>query len=349
MLFIKEKKILGVDIGTANIKLAEVIQTEQGYQLLSFEVIPVPPGVIEGEKIVNTDFVSKAVDGVVKKVFGKKKKYAGVALCGSCVTVKKITVPRMNEEFIKEQIKWEAEQYIPYDIEETHLGFEILNANSDKENIGILLVAATQSSISERVDILSKIGLECKLVDVEGFALANCFEKNYAQSSQDAQVLLNVGDKVTNFVGINKGEIVFCRDLSLGGASYTSVLEGHLEISTAEAEEMKLGFSRNEPVPKEAGEVLQLFHKEIIEEIKSNLDIFCSDNSVLSVQKCYVTGGGARVPGFLEQLSSLVPCEKLNPLQKVMCDKNKFSPQYLDQISDLSPIALGLALRKAGE
>ena len=346
MLFTRKKKLLGIDIGMSVTKMAELEFTKKGVELVSITLVPTPPETMSKGDIVNPKALSDMLGDLVRQA-KTKRKYGCVSLWGPGVVVKRVSIPQMERKFVSEQIRWEAEQYVQYDVSEVNLGFEILNQNSNPDEMDILLVAAVQKNVAQYVDILKAAGLECKVIDVSGFALANCFEHNYDFDKSKAYVLANIGAETTNFIGLYKGEVIFYKDIEVGGGVYTSALEGSLNISTEEAENIKLSVGAGDPAPEEADGVLKMAHENIAEAINESVEFFCSTNDIQGIEKCYVTGGGAKVPGFVEHLSTFFACEKWNPFQKI--NSEKIPSEHLEQVRDFSSLAVGLALRQAGD
>lgn len=349
MLF-GEKKLVAVDIGTSSIKLAEVESSRRGPMLKRFAMLPLTPGLVEGGEIVDIASVSESIASLVKanKI---KAKYASTGLFGGGVIVKKITMPRMEPNLVAEQIKWEAEQYIPFDVNEISLEHHILeNRNPSSESIEVLLVAAKQEFVFRSVETVESAGLSCAIMDVNGFALANCFEANYG-ALDGTVALLNIGAGTTNLVVLDRGEVIFCRDISIGGSTYTNEIGKSMSVSTAEAESLKISASLGQEVPSEVNNILTNTSEQVVEEIKNSFEFYTATASGSAIQRLYVSGGSIFVPGLVEQLSKSVgaPYEVFDPFLKMSYDPKAFSSEYISQIKSISPIALGLALRKPSE
>src|SRR5690606_25381946 len=135
-----------------------------------------------------------------------------------------------------EQVRYEAEQYIPFDINNVSLSHHVLPTTITSETQDVLLIAAQNELVAQYTQAISMANLECKILDVSGFALANCFEMNYGRFPGETIALLNFGAAITNFVVIHSGDVVFCRDIPVGGANYTNEISKGMGVSTQEAE-----------------------------------------------------------------------------------------------------------------
>ncbi|OFZ19046.1 MAG: fimbrial assembly protein [Bdellovibrionales bacterium RBG_16_40_8] len=347
--FFGKKKIIGLDIGSSSIKAAELDVGKKSSTLIAFGIVPTPPQSYVNGDIVDPQIISTAIRELLLKI-KTKRKHAATGLGGTSVIVKRITIPRMDENLIADQIRWEAEQYIPYDINEVNLGYEVLKgASSNKENMDLLLVAAVQAHVIKYTEALALSGLNCAVLDVSGFALVNCFKTNYGDMSGQTVVLLNAGATATTMVGIENTEVVFLRDIPVGGLNYTLDLQKSLNISLEEAEAMKLGAASGRTVPEEAKSVIKATNDVICEELKSSFDFFLNSTKSQNITRCFVTGGGAKTYGFLDVVSKILPCEKLDPFLKVRASTKVFSQEYLNQIRDFAAVSIGLGLRDVSD
>lgn len=350
-MFFGQKKIIGLDIGSTSIKLAELDVSRKGATLQSFAMTPTPPQTMAGGDIVEPTAISEAIAQLVQEVKSKRKSVAS-GLWGSSVIVKKISVPAMDEDLLSEQIRWEAEQYIPFDINEVNIEYKVLKSlGQNGETMELLLVAARHDSIFRMIETVSASGLNCEILDVSGFALANCFEANYGVIEGQSLGVLNLGSTVTNFVIVESGEVTFCRDIPIGGAHYTSEIQKGMGMSLQEAESMKISASMGQPVPEEVTSLINQSHESIVEEISSSIDFYLSTSQGNPISQCFVTGGGSRISGLVSFMSREVkiPCEIFDPFLNVAVNDKNLSPQYASEIRDFASVAVGLGLRKPGD
>lgn len=351
MLSWGSKKVLGLDIGTSTIKLAEVDVSRSSATLNAFAMAPTPPGSVVAGAIMDPMALAQTVAGLTQDLNTKRKSVAA-SLWGSSVIVKKISIPKMDEKVVGEQIRWEAEQYIPFDINEVNLAFKILrNLNHGGETMDILIVAAKQEQTMKYIEVVETAGLKCSILDVGGFALANCFERNFGVLQGQVVSVLNIGASTTNLVIIENGEVVFCRDLEIGGKTYTDEIQKALSVSAEEAESIKLTASSGQAVPEEVPQILKQAHELVCDELQASFDFFANTNSNSAIAKCFVTGGGSRVPGFLAQLTETVKIssEPFDPFSRISYNSRNISSSYLADIRDFAAVALGLGVRKVGD
>ncbi|MCB0350939.1 MAG: type IV pilus assembly protein PilM [Bdellovibrionales bacterium] len=347
--FFGNKKIIGIDIGSSSIKIAELDVGKKGASLLAFGIVPTPPHSVSGGDISDTAAIGSAIRELVDKLKTKRKNVA-IGLGGTSVIVKRISIPKMDEKLISEQIRWEAEQYIPYEINEVNLGHQILRKSAGaSDSLDILLIAAVQSHVFKYAEAVAIADLNCSIVDVSGFALVNCFKANYGEMPGQTIALLNIGASASTMVVVENTEAVFCRDIPVGGLNYTIDLHKTLNMSIDEAEAIKLGVSTGQPVPDEANKIIEATHDVVCEEIKASFDFFLNTAHSQNVSRCFLTGGGAKSPGLIDQLSKIVPCEKLDPFFSVKVNSKDFSKDYINQIRDFSAVAIGLGLRQIGD
>lgn len=347
MLF-KNKKVLGIDLGSSSIKIAEIDVGRKVSTLQNFSLVSTPPSATSGSEIVDSALFSDAVRQAIAEL-NTKIKNAATGLWGSSVIIKRISIPNMEESLIPEQIRWEAEQYIPYDINEVNLDFKVLHLSSGQmDTMDILLIAAIHQAVYNVSDIITSAGVNCNILDVSGFALANCFEANYGVLHGQVVGIINVGSSVTNFVVIDSGEVVFCRDVPIGGLVYTNELAKSLGVTMSEAEGMKLGLTSGQAVPEEVTAIIDNTHTAVIEELANSIEFF-HNTSNSQINKIYYTGGGSATVGFQQNLSQLLPSERMNPFLSIMTNPKVFSSDYVDQISNFAAIAVGLGLRTIGD
>lgn len=344
-----KKKIIGLDIGSSSIKVAELDVGRKTSSLVAFGIAPTPPQAFVGGDVIDPQSIGRAVRELTEKIKSKRKN-AATGLGGTSVIVKRVSIPRMEERLIPEQIRWEAEQYIPYDINEVNLGYEILKSSSGPaENMDLLLIAAVQSHVIKYSEAIAAAGLACTILDVSGFALVNCFKTNYGDMRGQTIALLNVGATATTMVVLEDTEAVFVRDIPVGGLNYTSDLQKSLNVSQEEAEAMKLNASTGSSVPAEVSSVIQTTHEVVCDELKASFDFFLNTARSQSITRCFVTGGASKTVGLMDRLSKIVPCEKLDPFFNIKANPRDFSQNYLNQIKDFAAISIGLGLRQVGD
>ena len=348
VMFFKSKKLIGLDIGSSSIKVAEMDISGNKASLVTFGTVPTPFGALNSGEISNSEGLSSAIRGLISSLRTQRKSVC-TGLWGAGVIVKKITIPRVDKKLIGDQLRWEAEQYLPFDINTISLGYHIINPNSKTETMDVLLIAAQHETVNQYRNLVSSIGFELAVLDVSRFALSNIFEMNYGRLA-DTVGILNIGSSVTNFVVLSQGEPIFSRDIVIGGFNYTNEISKDLGITLPEAESLKLSAGPAGSVPEEVQKIISMTNEMVTDEIRNSVEFFVGGNNGAGLTRCFITGGSSNIGGLSQTLQQAVniPMEVLNPFLKVKAGKN-FNSQYLQQIAPLSAVAMGLALRKVGD
>ncbi|MBK7844699.1 MAG: type IV pilus assembly protein PilM [Bdellovibrionales bacterium] len=350
-MFFSSKKIIGLDVGTSTIKIAELDVSRSGAKLVSFGLTPTPAGGVSSGEVLDSQIVADAIRRMMGEV-KTKRRHVSTGLWGSSVIVKKITIPRMDESLVAEQIRWEAEQYIPFDVNDVNLEYKVLEKiNQSAETMDIILIAARQEHVFRYAEIVESSGLICSILDVGGFALANCFEKNYGIMEGQVVCLLNIGASVINYVVFENGEVVFCRDVPVGGGTYNAEIQKAMGVTLEEAEALKIAFSSGQPGPDELGKIILSTHDIVCDEVQASLDFFRNTSNSGAITQCFVTGGGSRTGGLVDALSKRigVRIENFNPFISITYNDRVFSPNYISQVRDFSAVAIGLGMREIGD
>lgn len=347
-MFFSSKKVIGLDIGTNSIKMCELDVSRSGATLLSFGIAPTPSNTINGGEISNPQVMSAAIKNILAEL-GTRRRNVAIGMWGTAVIVKRISIPKMDAKLVREQLKWEAEQYIPFDVNEITLSHHILPFASSSDTMDVLLIAAQNDIVARYVGSVEGAGCNCSVLDVSGFALANLYEFNYGRQ-RDVVVLLNIGAGVSNFIVLNQGEVIFSRDIPVGGAAITNEIHKEMGVTLQEAEALKLSASARKEVPDEVHSIMAVAVDQLAEEIRNSFEFFAASANGLAVQRLVITGGGSLTPGLNEKISAALslPFEIMNPFQKVRGTK-QFSTQYMSQIAPFAAVVCGLALREGGD
>ena len=350
-LFNRSRNLVGLDIGSAAIKLVEMkeLKKGQGFQLVGFGYEPLSPEAIVDGAIMDAGLVSETI----KKLFADSKiKNADVAtsLSGHSVIIKRISLQEMDEAALAESITWEAEQYIPFDIEEVSIDYQRLGSNADG-TMDVLLAAVKKEKIADYTDVIKQAQRTPKLVDIDIFAVQNAFELNYELPSADQiQALINVGASVTNIAVMKGPQPIFWRDISVGGNQYTEAIQKELSLSFEQAERLKKG-QDVEGIPlSNAVPIITSVSEEIGNEIQKTLDFFKATTIDAPVNRVMLSGGSARVLGFPAYLNDRfeAPVELMDPLRAVSKAKD-LDVDRLDDIATSLAVAVGLAVRSLGD
>lgn len=345
------KQLIGMDIGTNYIKAVELKMSQKKFKLVSFNYASTPPGVIEHGTLKNIEPLVPVILDLIQKMHTETKKIC-LSLCGGNIIVKQIVLPEIDDaSHIKDVVSDEAEQYIPHDLNNAHLQYHILK-NQEKGSVTrALIISAQKDTIFSFLELAQHLTLQCTVIDVASFALFNCFINNYPHIQEDTVVLLNVGSTITNFVVLENGEITFAKDLFIGGDLYNKNLINLMQVSEEEAESLKMSASHNQPVPPDITQIIENTHKTIAEDIKKNFDFYYARSDQIKIQKLFITGGASLTQNIVPFLNKAlgIEIEVINPFSLISYDQKKFTSEYISQIAPYASIAIGLAMRYAGD
>jgi len=348
-MFFSSKKVLGIDIGSSSIKLAEVTLSSKGALLVNFAVIPSPVQAINNGEITDTFLVAESIRACFKENdFGRKN--ASVGLSGTAVIIKKISIPKVDPKKLKEQIKYEASQYLPFDISQVTLEHHLLSFSSNPENLEVLVVAAQNEFILNYLSSVNQSGLKCTILDVSSLALANIFELNYGKTTEPVAIF-NFGSSITNFLVLLQGEVIFSRDIPVGGFHFTNEISKNMGVTFEEAEALKISQSSSQEVPEETRTFMNMALEHVTEEIRNSIDFYTATAQGNLISKAYYTGGASLTVGLIDHLVDVLklPFEIFNPYARMQSANKKFTDNYLQQISPFVSIACGLAIRQVGD
>jgi type IV pilus assembly protein PilM len=340
----KQKAVIGLDIGSSSIKAVELRGSKQGYELVSFGLEPLAQDTVVDGAIMDAPLVAGAITNIFEQQKIKTKSVA-TAVSGHSVIVKRVTLPAMSEEELYDRIQSEASQHIPFDIADVNLDYQLLE--SVDTQMEVLLVAVKKDKILNHTNVLAQAGKTPTVVDIDAFALQNCFEVNYDPEPSQTVALLNMGASVMNINIVRGGVPLFTRDVSVGGNQYTDALQKELDLSFEDAERLKKGESIAGVADDHRATILRSVSDILILEIQKTFDFFRATASGENIQRIYLAGGTARVPGLMDLLREefAMPVEEIYPFRKIVINPGRHNE---DQIRELAPrlaIAVGLALR----
>lgn len=350
-MFFGNKQMVGLDLGTNSIKMIELKAQGKSLKMTNFGMTPLPDGLVDGGEIIDPGALSRIIANLHRDL-GLKSKVVCTGMFGAAVIVKKISMPRIDPKLISEQIQWEAEQYIPFDLNEVNLDYHLLRTQGQStETMEILLVAAKHDYIIRYFEAIEGAGLKCATIDVNGFALANCFEMNYGIRKGETIALINIGSGVTNLVVVENGNVVFCRDIPIGGSVYNMEISRELGVSVQEAEELKIGYSQSSQSPAELANIITATNEMICEEIKDSFKFYDQSKTGESVSNIFLCGGSTKIPNLIEAISAstALNCQVMNPLQSVSFSDKVFTNDFIQEVMPFLPCAIGLGARRLGD
>jgi type IV pilus assembly protein PilM len=348
----KAKAVVGLDIGSSAVKAVELKQSGKGYKVVAFAIEPVPPDSIVDGAIIDGTAVAEAIRRLFENKAFKTKEVAA-SLSGNAVIVKKITLPVMTEAELAESIYWEAEQYIPFDIQDVNLDYQILSPGTagDGATMEVLLVAAKKEKIADYTGVISQAGRTPVVVDVDAFALQNAFEINYGLEPEQVVVLLNAGASAININILSGDQSLFTRDVSVGGNAYTEAVQKELNLPFDQAEQVK----RGQPVEgvnlDDVKPVLQAMTEQVLLEVQKTFDFYKASATSDRIDRIVLSGGACRVEGFSEALSERFgsAVETFDPFRKIAFEPAKLGIADPESMTPSAAVAVGLALRRVGD
>lgn len=305
--------------------------------------------IVDGS-ILDSSRVIEAIKGLISNT-NIKVKDVTLSLSGhSSVIIKRVSLPHMSEDELSESIKFEAEQYIPFDIEDVNLDFQILGLAEKENMMDVIIVAAKKDKINEYVTVAKEAGFAPVIVDVDAFALENMCELNYDVNTEENVAIVNIGASMININILKGGLSVFTRDSAVGGNLHTEALQKEFTISYANAEKLKHegvleGISKDDMAA-----VLISASEDIITEISRSFDYFRDTTNYENINEIILCGGGALTTGFVSLLAerSGINVKIAEPLKNIHIP-DSFDKEYLKKVEPIVSVAVGLALRKLGD
>lgn len=344
----KKKSVVGLDIGSSALKAVELKPARGGFELMHVAHQNLQTDIIVDGHIIDLNHVSDCINKVWSDN-GIKTTQVATSLSGHAVIVKRITLPTMTEEELDEQIHWEAEQYIPFDINDVNLYHEVMGQDGTGQNMDVLLVACKRDKIAQFTQVISQAGKQPIVVDVDAFALQNAYEVNYRPSANQTVALLDIGASVMTINIVRGTTSVFARDISAGGNQYTDLLQKELHLTFEQAESLKRGAPLDQGVSEEQAQPsIQSVSEMLGLEIQRTLDFFRSTAvDSFAIDRMLIAGGSSKVPHLTEYLSDKfqVPVDRFDSFRTIKFDRKRFDDEYLAELSPNMAVAVGLAVR----
>ncbi len=350
MVFGKKDNLVGLDIGSRSVKAAQIVDSKRGPMLKHFGIMDIAHGAIEEGTINDPESVAQTIQQLFKS-YNIKESNVAVSIGGYSVIVKKINVQTMAEEQLQETIHFEAEQYIPFDISDVNLDFQILGENETNPNqMNVFLVAAKKEMVNDYINLVNLAGLNPCIVDVEAFALQNTFEAGY-DVQDDNIALIDIGASKTSLNILKGSSSVFMRDVSLGCGQINQKIMSLIECTFDEAEQLKYGDNPDRLTPEDLKGIVSSVVTDWCTEIRRALDFFYSTYPEEQIKRIILSGGGANISEFRELLATEASAEveSIDPFQNFQIDGKNFDDAFIEQIRPQAAISMGLAMRKVDD
>jgi type IV pilus assembly protein PilM len=368
MFLSKKTPLVAIDMGSHSIKLLQLAQLKNGsFELVSLGIMPLEQGSIVEGAIKDTDQVAEALKNLVKaeKI---QSNFVVASVSGEAVFVKKIKVPEMPEDELAEKITEEAEQYIPFDINDVALDYQTLgrvngnlspqeeqekkssdedSAEEDPSMMEALLVAVQRDVIEERTDVLLEAGLKPAIIDLDVFALMNAARLNKDLTAMGATALIDLGDSFTHVNILQKGSIGYTRDIPIGGGYCSTMLMSKFQVPFNQTHRLKGGCMPDGVMEDEVIALIVQGYKKVLDEIQKSFKYFHTLSST-PVERILLSGGGCLINGIDAHMSDYlkVPVEHLDPMQGIKVNSRKFDREMITELTRLSTVAMGLATRR---
>ncbi|MEO5826040.1 MAG: type IV pilus assembly protein PilM [Gemmatimonadales bacterium] len=344
-LFPRVRSTVGLDIGSGYIK-AVVINHGSGQPVL--EKVAIAPvaddAIVEGE-VMDPMLVAEAVRSLLASAQIKTRDVV-VAVGGRDVIIKKILMDRMSDQAARDVIRWEADQHVPFDPENVELDFQILDPEGDGLQMQVILVAAKRELVESKMALLSEIGLDAAVIDVEAFALHNAFERNYPEAMRGVVALANIGHETTTVNLLEDGVPVLTRDLPVGVRRLREDLQRERGMALDAADRVVRG---GELDPALASHVAARAEEMALGIERAAAFLQTTARQAGTLSRLYVTGGGSRVPGLASALADRlrIPVTQAHPVERLDVAPGAFGEHSMDQVAPLLMLPVGLALRSA--
>ena len=343
--FSNDDLVVGIDIGSHAVKVCELERRDRGYGIVSLGSAILPDGAVEDGVLVDADAVSAVVSTLLKNLKIKKKK-VGISISGYSVIVKKISLTRMDEKQLESYIMAEAEQYIPFDMDDVYIDFQDMKTSSgSNDRTDVILVAAKKEVVDDFTTLLEGIGLTPVIVDIDGFALENAHE--VIAHNTDNIALVDIGASKMSINIISRGVSVVARDISIGSRQLTEQIQELLDMEFEEAEAVKLG---KRQVPERQDDIAAIYSSvctQWVLEIKKAIDLYHANHPDQPLRRLSLSGGGSKVVGLVDflQMETGLAVEIFNPLAAMDFSAQKIDPDYINSIGQEMAIASGIAIR----
>jgi type IV pilus assembly protein PilM len=344
-LFGRKKTTVALDIGSGLIKLVAISHGsgEPVLTKVAFTSV-VDDAIVEGE-VMDKGIVADAIKGLMASA-GIKTKQVVTAVGGRDVIIKKIAMDRMKEGDAREVIRWEAEQHVPFDMDNVELDFQILDPEGEGLQMTVLLVAAKRELVETKLALLADVGLEPSVIDIDAFALHNAFEINYPDAMRGVVGLINIGHETTNVNILDDGIPVLTRDIPIGTRRFREDMQRERGLSAEDTERLLQSASGDDtlrPFLETRGEELAVGIERAAAFLQS------ASRSAGGVSRIYTTGGGSRIPGINQVLADRLrlPVQMANPVERLQVADGVFDTMEVDHVAPLLMLPIGLALRSA--
>ena len=347
MALFGSKDIVGLDIGSSSVKIAHVRAEGTENRLRKFGVFPLPAEAIVDGAIMDHSSVVEGIRTVLRQLKVHEKEVA-ISLSGHSVIIKKVQLPTTTAEELEESIQWEVEQYIPFDIKDVKIDFQVIGPlKDDPSKMDVLLVAAKTELIDDYMSVVRDAGLVPRIIDIDSLAAGNAFELTHPVTDEQVPMVVNVGASFMNINILHGGIPLFTRDVPMGGGIFTSEIQKQLAVSFETAEDLKVRRKDAGDRAEKIAEIMKTVSAILATEAQRSFNFFAATYPDRMVTKVYLTGGAAKSVFLKEQLAEKigVDVEIFDPLEGLTVDERAVDPAVAGQHGTAATVAVGLALR----
>lgn len=342
--------LVGVDIGTTGIKVCQLKTGKKGLELVRFGHEPLGSQVIVDGQVMD----SKAVTELIQKIFKQHKirqKEVAVSVSGQAAIIRKISVPLMTNAELSEQIQWEAEQHIPFDIKDVQVDYQVLARHADEGQMEVLLVAAKRDQIEDYAQLVRAAKLRPIICDIDAFSIQNLFETTRGLHPTQTFAIVNVGATLSSLNIIAAGVSAFTREIANGGNAVSEEIQRTMGVGFEQAEAYKCGASPDGIVPDQVMQIVEGSCDSIAAEIQRSLDFFMATSGDSGIARIYVTGGTANLPALAQAVEqrSRIAVETWVPTEGLAAISKEVDQDLLRRSGLQLSVPLGLALRRDRE
>jgi type IV pilus assembly protein PilM len=343
--------VVGLDIGSSAVKAVVLRRGRAGWSLVTAGEAPIPEGSLQDGTASEPTAVSEAVSGLLDSMRLRRAKVAA-ALSGHSVIVKRLSLPSMSQAELAEAIPWEAEQYIPFDLSEVQLDYQVINSGeATKSALDVLLVAAKRDRIDDRAGIIAQTGRKPVVLDIEAFALANAYRMNYPERNDPLAALVHVGRAVTIVCLLEHGQPAFTRDIAIGGQIHLDAIVrelGHAGMDELAARRILHGQFPNDVTPDQVASVLREASSQLVQEVRKTVDFYRATAPVEKLSRIVVSGGAYQAVGLVDLFASEfgAPVDVFDPFRRIARPSRAGGA---DATGPAYAVAVGLAMRHEGD
>ncbi len=344
--FRREENYISVDIGSSTIKVIEVRTGTNGLEVLNFGTAPTPSSAIHSNMVTEPDLVADALRSLLDDK-GIRSHKAVTAVPGPAVMIKRVSLSHQSLQEIEQSVMREARNFIPEELDNVNLDYQITSAGGESEEIEVLMAAAKKDIVNSYADTLRLAGLAPVVIDVDYFALDNMYELNYDALDNQVAALVNIGSRYSSINILKEGRSTFTGDVPVGGRDITEALVRDLGIPADDAERIKLGVAAGDFDEEQVSMALLPAVDALIEEVHYALSFFWTAATDERIDVLYLSGGGAQTPELANRLAERAeaPVEVSDPFGRILIDEDVDVAVLRRRASEFA-IAMGLAVRR---